>query len=193
MPIPFAQIDSESIGLRNLQLYFWRNAVEHFYEMAANVDEYTFDEAVFDVDASMVIVLGGTSISQLLGQQWRNGNIKTNDDKPDRVPSMIELLNRIISGVEAEQLNGICPNDTKDTFADFVRLYDALRHFGEPKEDEVAALDKDSLCRYMTTLQNIWHIVATRRPKEPVFLKEADFTHCFEFPEPTPDLGLPPA
>lgn len=75
MPIPFAEIEIEGSGVANLQLWFWRNAVERFLRMEESVADYD-EEADFFVEASTVIVLAGTSVSQLLGQQWRSGNVK---------------------------------------------------------------------------------------------------------------------
>lgn len=182
MPIPFAQIDSEDSHLTNLQLYFWRCAVETFEQMCEVFDDYVEDEAAFCVDASILLVLAGTSVSQLLGQQWRDGIIKEDRDKPDRVPEIRELIDRMIGDTDKENLVSISPSHVKSSFKEFIKVYDGIRHFGEPKQKVLDALTHKKVTEFMETLQHVWRIVAKMRP-HPSELRPVDFGNDFQFPD----------
>jgi hypothetical protein len=155
----FATGDSSGPKVNNLQRTFWHLAINGFQDLLekwqryaveeegdeSEYEDYTEDD--FVVDAAAVLILAGTSVTQLMGQ---------NVD-PHR--------GRVLPPRQAyEQLVGHPPSDD---FADFIRVYDALRHFGPPKYEAVEAITPHSLCQHLRAAQSVWRDVLERR-NEPI-------------------------
>lgn len=165
----FAVGDSEGPDVANLQLNFWRLAVQKFDEIRGKwdthvlvpgeVDDAEYTENEFVVDAATAIVLAGTSVSELAGQNVEPRGNQT----PDLRPALRTLLGAAIPA----KMEG------------FIKIYDDLRHFGQAKYDAVASISEQDLCEYLLAAQEIW-VAVLRRLGRPV---DNDFSHRFEFPE----------
>ena len=166
----FAEIDSEGPDISNLQRRFWKLAVEAFEQ----IQEHWVSEAVsddieepddtpeyvaqdFEVDAAVAIVLAGTSISELLGQ-----NVEVSDSM---VPDISKAWQKI-HGTKASQ-----------ELREFVKIYNALRHFGEPKHQIVRDITEEALCQHFKTAQEVW-VSMLQKCRRPV---TSEFKHRFEF------------
>jgi hypothetical protein len=170
MPIPFAELSSENPGVVwNLQLHFWRNAVEHFRAIQEAWDDYEAREVIFEVDACMVIVLAGTSVAQLLGQQY---------DGPG-MPAPRRLFQGKISGVDLSSLG--FPSDLPARFEDLLDTYDAIRHFGEPKHEKIRAITEQKLCDLLNTARQVWRLIAHVGGYSPM-PNEDEFSYEFRLP-----------
>jgi len=155
----FAFGDSNGPNINNLQRNFWHLALDGFNDLLQKwqrytvgeeddeqgSDEYTEDD--FVVDAAVVLILAGTSVTQLIGQ-----NV---DPNGDRVPPPRQAY---------EHLLGHPPSDD---FVNFIDLYDALRHFGSPKYDAIQAITPEHLCQHLHTAQSVWQNVLRYR-NEPI-------------------------
>jgi hypothetical protein len=151
----FATGDSCGPNVNNLQRTFWRLALDGFQDLLEKWQRYAvheednepegddYTEWDFVVDAAAVLILAGTSITQLIGQ-----NI---DSDGDRVPPPRRAYDELLG------------HPPSDRFADFVKVYDALRHFGPPKYEAVYAITPDSLCQHLRTAQSVWHEVLEHR------------------------------
>jgi len=144
----FACGDSVGPDVANLQLNFWRHALDRFREIQARWRRYAIPEGgtepedlqytqnEFVVDAATAIVLAGTSIAELVGQNTEAQEGRT----PDIRKGLAELLGRPLRPeVEA-----------------FLAIYDALRHFGPAKHNAIWDLTEDLFCQHMETAQGIW-------------------------------------
>jgi len=182
MAVPFAEICTDRPLMWNVQLGFWRDAVEHFEAMLENADVYDEDdnEAIFGVDAAIVLVLAGTSVSILLGQQWSDNRLREEGDRDGRVPPPITLLNRLLNEVQASVRAG-CPGDLASRFASANEMYEAIRHFGEPKHEIVGQLNPDILVRHLNVLQMVWNLVIEWRQVHDQYIPN-DFQHQFAWP-----------
>jgi hypothetical protein len=134
-----------------------KNAV--FEDSNHLVDDDAYNEDDFIIDASVTLVLAGTSVAALLGQNAYSGGNKT--------PSPREAYKNIIKDPT--------PHDVEA----FLNIYDALRHLGPSKYDEIGNITKEDLCYYMNTAQNIWQDVLKYRNSN---IGE-DFQHNFRFLE----------
>lgn len=167
----FAFGDSSGPNVNNLQRNFWHLALDGFKDLLQKwqrysageegdeleSDDYTEDD--FVVDAAAVLILAGTSVTQLIGQ-----NV---DPDGDRVPPPRQAY---------EQLLGHPPSDD---FVNFIEVYDALRHFGSPKYDAVQAITPEHLCQHLRTAQSVWRDVLGHRD-EPI---GDHLQNDFAFPE----------
>ena len=168
----FATGDSSGPNVTNLQLAFWQLAVDAFDriiekwkiyavdeeggEVAVN-DDYTENE--FVIDAAVALVLAGTSISELIGQ-----NVPPDGDKTPHLRPAYKILVR-------DQI----PNDVEAFFS----IYDSLRHFGPAKYDAVYEITQESFCEHLKTAQSIWQDVLRWRNAE----VGEEFRRDFRFPE----------
>lgn len=151
----FAYGDSSGPNVNNLQRNFWRLALDGFNDLLEKwrrysvkeesyepeSDEYTEND--FVVDSAAVIILAGTSVTQLIGQNVVSNGV--------RVPPPRQAY---------EQLLG---NPPSGDFVNFINLYDALRHFGSPKYDAVEAITPERLCEHLRTAQSVWQDVLRHR------------------------------
>lgn len=146
----FAFGDTNGPDISNLQLTFWRLACERFSMIKlhwqdsvvarAGEDDPDYTENEFKVDAATTIVLAGTSISELIGQ-----NVST--DRTGRTPSPREGLTQLLG-------EGVPPGADA-----LIAIYDDLRHFGPAKHTAVWDLTEDLLCEHLRTAQQIWGAV----------------------------------
>lgn len=141
----FSEQDSEGPDLVNFQLSFWRLAVEKFETVKADWQEFAVEEGDeneeytdndFVIDAAVALVLAGTSVTELIGQ-----NIPAKGDRTENLrPGYKQLIADPIPGdVEA-----------------FFQIYDDLRHFGPAKYDAIRRITEEKFCEYMSTAQAIW-------------------------------------
>ena len=168
----FASGDSSGPNVANLQLTFWQLAVDMFdriiekwriyavdeegEEPEAN-DDYTENE--FVIDAAVALVLAGTSIAELIGQ-----NVSPYGDRTPHLRPAYKILVR-------DQI----PDDVEAFFS----IYDSLRHFGPAKYEAVDEITQESLCEYLKTAQSMWQDVLKKRSAE---IGE-EFRRNFRFPE----------
>jgi phytoene dehydrogenase-like protein len=162
----FAIGQSEGPNLANLQLSFWRLAVHQFdcikerwkqyaVENENEVQDYTEDG--FVIDASVALVLAGTSVAELIGQNVPPDGTNT----PHLRPAYKQLVNDPIPA-EVEE---------------FFPIYDSLRHFGPVKHHTIEAITEQTLCEYLATAQEVWKDVL-RKLGAPI---QHDFRHTFAF------------
>jgi len=160
----FSDVDSEGSNLVNFQLSFWRLAVEQFnrinekwrafaVEEDDESEEYTEND--FVIDAAVALVLAGTSVTELMGQN---------------VPAAGNRTEGLRSAYKA-RLDDPIPADIEAFFA----IYDALRHFGPAKHLAIDELTEDGFCRHLNAAQNIWNRVMGGRNQCD------DFKHTFTF------------
>ncbi len=166
----FAELDSEGPDISNLQRRFWELAVRSFDEIKEHWNQEAVSDDIeepettpeyqaqdFEVDAAVAIVLAGTSISELLGQ-----NVTPHGSA---VPAITKAWGEI-HGKEP-------PEDLRD----FVKVYDALRHFGPPKHDAVRNITEEEFCKHFRTAQDVWTSVLHKRGRP---ITDA-FKHTFDF------------
>lgn len=166
----FAELDSDGPDVSNLQRRFWELAVgsfdkikEHWNQDAVSDDTEEPETAPryqsqdFEVDAAVAIVLAGTSISELLGQ-----NVAADGSF---VPDIIKAWSKF-HGTPP-------PQDLKD----FVTLYEALRHFGPPKHEAVRNITEEGFCNHLRAAQDVWTSVLGKNGR-PI---TAEFKHTFDF------------
>lgn len=152
----FASADSPGPDVRNLQLKFWQLAVEMFDRIVDKWKEYAEDEEgegpessydytenEFVIDAAVALVLAGTSITELIGQ-----NV---DSEDKRTPPLRLGYKKLVK-------NPI-PDDVEDLFS----IYDSLRHFGPSKYDAVDEITQEDFCKHLKTAQSIWQGVLKNR------------------------------
>jgi hypothetical protein len=150
----FAIGASDGPDIANLQRHFWRHAIWHFREIQNKWREFAvpddtepedplYTQNEFLVDAAVAIVLAGTSIAELVGQNLEPEGGKT----PDLRPGLRTLL-----GPEYDS-----------TVDQFVSVYDNLRHFGPAKHDAIFGITEEALCEHMTTAQNIWRRILAQQ------------------------------
>lgn len=168
----FASGDSSGPNVANLQLTFWQLAVDMFDRIIKKWRIYAVDEEVegpeakddyteneFVIDAAVALVLAGTSIAELIGQ-----NVDTDGDRTPHLRPAYKILVR-----------DPIPDDVKAFFS----IYDSLRHFGPAKHVAVDKITQESLCEHLETAQSIWQDVLKKRSAE----IGAEFRHEFRFPE----------
>src|SRR5262245_6406264 len=111
----FASSNSEDPEITNIQLAFWRMAVKKYREIEQASSLGNTDTNYFFINATTTLILAGSSLTQLVGQNTCA--------QRGRVPSPKDALK--------EELG-----ETADLFSEiskFIDFYDDIRHFGEPK------------------------------------------------------------
>ncbi len=160
----FAELSSENYDISNLQLSFWRAAVAKFRQIELNEPGH-YDADDFIDNAAIVVVLAGTSLSQLVGQ-----NVAAEGERvPSPQQAIKDLANRSHRPYER----------VEQRLAWFLELYDSLRHFGRPKHSTVESLDEESLCESMNLVQDIWRMVLEIRGE----IVSDEFNHSFDVEE----------
>jgi hypothetical protein len=165
----FACWDSSGVTVKNLQLAFWDLAIQHFDEIREKwrqfapedrsvepEDEPAYSIDQFVEDAAVALVLAGTSVTILLGQ-----NTKSNGKE---VPAPKKAINQLFGS-------------SKTQWDRFIERYDALRHFGEPKWGLINGIDEDIVRQDFESAQEIWIAVLTKngRPIDDRFKKDFTF------------------
>ena len=132
-------------------------------------DDPEYDFGDFLEDAVVAIVLAGTSVSQLLGQN--------SPSKTSKIPSPKVAIAELLSH---SNFNSKTKEDLTNSFHEFVQVYDAVRHFGEAKHETIAQLTEESLCKHLTTCQDVWRFVLQsvygRKPSTGEFDRKFEFT-----------------
>jgi|GEM_PF-4379750 hypothetical protein len=168
----FASGDSNGPNVNNLQRNFWYLALDGFKHLLQKWERYSvredddklesednYTEDDFVVDAAVVLILAGTSVTQLIGQ-----NVNPVGD-------------RVLPPRQAyKQLLG---HPVSDDFVKFIDVYDSLRHFGSPKYDAVEAITPENLCQHLRIAQSAWCDVLRHRGEPIGDHLQNDFT----FPE----------
>lgn len=160
-PKVFASRGTDEDFLYNLQLVFWDLAVEKFRGIQQkakksgvcaghNPDNY-FDEDFLE-DACVVIVLLGTSLTQLLGMQDKFKGVPE-----DKLPEPYQLLCQLTSRISVENQDVI--RSTKKRFEKLVTVYNRIRHFGLAHEATARNITYASLCGFMNTGRDVWIVV----------------------------------
>lgn len=167
----FGTGDSNGPNVNNLQHTFWQLAVERFeallkkwenytvYKYEDELEEYEYTEDNFVVDTAVVLILAGTSISHILGQNT--------DPEGDRVLSSLQAYQKLLGYPASGDIKA------------FIDVYDALRHFVSPKFEAVDSITPDKLCKHLRTAQSIWCEVLKRRGEQIGEHLQIEFT----FPE----------
>ena len=166
-PRRFAMGSTDGPDISNLQLNFWRLAVQKFEEIQEKWRRYAIDETSdnwpeyteneFKVDAAIALVLAGTSIAELVGQN---------------LPCASERTKPLGGGLD-DLFGGNPPSGTKA----LIKIYNDLRHFGAPKHEAVWGVTEEILCEHLKVAQKIWLAVLKRQGHS----ANEDFRHSFVF------------
>jgi len=133
----FAEETSEDPDVFNIQLTTWEIAVDRWRQLEERYGDAPCDFNDFFEEACVILVLAGTSVSQLLGQ-------KTASTSPC-VPGVGRLLDELV------------PEPTlRSKLKEFNGTYEDLRHFGEPKHESVVSIDETHFTEWMQALQKLW-------------------------------------
>lgn len=151
----FCYLDSSGdIDHTNLQLYSLRQAARCWNELAEELSAYG-EEGVEQIKERLVFIVNclGLSLSQLLGQNWSSKDQKKMDEPGN-------LLSNILNSSHVKKVDKARLNKG---FQDIFRVYGAIRHFGEVKDDEnyriVHELNLSVLKRYKRITVDLWDIV----------------------------------
>jgi hypothetical protein len=146
----FAMGTSDGPNAVNFQLSFWRDSlivfahIKNMWNKNASVDyannSATYTEDNFVVDAARGIIMAGTSISVLLGQ---NTAPDTNKRGAQRTKSFEKAACELGISLDTDEV-------------DFVNHYDRFRHFGIAWHTYIETLDVDKYCDLMATAQSLW-------------------------------------
>lgn len=96
----------------------------------------------------VVIDLLGLSLSQLLGQNVPG--------KKEELPAPADLLDMVLNNLPLERSR---KNAIKHKFKEFIKDYDACRHFGLPKYETVAKITFEQTGKYVELTLLIWDTV----------------------------------
>lgn len=119
----FASFTSEGPDRANLQLYTLAKAIEHWRATHRAATEYPREKPEWLLERYVfTIVLFGTSVTQLLGQ-----NVAEADLEATRTPSPGDIYRSTF---------GFARHD-KHRFEEFFKFYDKCRHFGVCKKDTI--------------------------------------------------------
>ncbi|MCC6680178.1 MAG: hypothetical protein IT445_04665 [Phycisphaeraceae bacterium] len=137
----FATLSSEDPSVYNIQLTTWKISVDRWRDLKRECkDGYCDFNNLFE-EACVILLLAGTSMSQLLGQ---NTSMKTDD-----VPGLNQLLNELVP--DAKQ---------RAVLKEFNEIYEDLRHFGESKHKNILGVDGTLFTKWMDAIQRIWIDIA---------------------------------
>jgi len=111
------------------------------------------DESSWIERAAMCVTDLGTSVSQLLGQNFAT---------EDRIPAPTELFIRLLNAARKKGVT--IPETIEDRFSALIKAYDQLRHFGPSKHQSVREalnndFDNQRLAEYFTVAQETWRLV----------------------------------
>lgn len=133
----FAEQTSEDPSVFNIQLTTWKIAIDRWRAIEKQYRYEYCDFNSFFEEACVVLVLAGTSTSQLLGQNTASTS--------SHVPPVDVLLDELVSD------EPLC-----STLKEFNSIYEDLRHFGEPKHSSVISIDGKHFTQWMLALQKLW-------------------------------------
>ena len=140
----FATLNSEEADITNIQLHFWQQAIRKYNLLEQqSLDEDSDYDQDFLVEAIEILILVGSSLTQLIGQNAYFSQKNINDEW---VPTPQKLLSQEFSN--EEPLYNDCIT--------FMTFYDDIRHFGEPKHRSVDNFSEEKFVEYMNTAQELW-------------------------------------
>ena len=143
----------------NLQLAFWRRCIAEFEglrDLASSDGGYP--ARAFAERAAIAVVLAGTGMAQLLGQNDPDYPRRADRDhvaQPDKIAASLGVAD--------------------DDFAEFIRVYNDLRHFGPPRFADpdaigVRLLEQDApalILRILRASHGAWCRIVGRGGNEP--------------------------
>lgn len=138
----------------NLQLYSLRKAAVGWNDLVQATAARGAD-GVDDLKERLAFILVclGLSLLQLLGQN------SPSPDK-DRMDEPRALLRKILNGSHVDRLTRRCLNNT---FKDFLRYYDSVRHFGKNRDEMnyriIDRLTLQELDRFCCMTIEVWNTV----------------------------------
>lgn len=153
----FAEQTSEDPSVFNIQLETWKIAIERWRSLEKRFRDDECDFNSFFEEACVILVLAGTTASQLLGQNT-SSTLR-------RVPDVKDLLKELVPNCELRL-----------TLKEFDLTYEDLRHFGEPKHNNVIMIDGMHFTQWMLAVQQLWIVLG--RPSENI--KRDWFQNTFE-------------
>lgn len=130
----------------NLQLYALRKAWRTWEELGQRRNDLI--ESRIRERCVIVVDLLGLSISQLLGQNAPHESVKV--EAPRRLLS--GLLRRV--GCHEGRRE-----DLETGFAEFMSFYDDIRHFGQPKHENLDRLDFATTAAFVDLSIEIWDLI----------------------------------
>jgi len=147
----YCHLDSAfNIENTNLQLYSLKKAAEEWNELVDLVNEIGI-ERVDNLKERLVFITNcfGLSLSQLLGQN--SPSINKNRMDPPR-----KLFPILLKEADSDEMS---KKKLKSDFEDFLKFYDAIRHFGKVKHKSIDKLNFDKLEYFKNMTIEIWDIV----------------------------------
>lgn len=129
----------------NIQLTTWRIAVERWRDLEERFCDSECGFNTFFEEACVILVLAGTSASQLLGQNTSSTS--------SNVPPIKKLIEELVSD-----------SKLRSTLREFDTAYEDLRHFGAPKQPSVLDIDGNHFTQWMLAIQSLW--IALGNPTE---------------------------
>ena len=153
----FAEQTTEDPNVFNIQLATWKIAIDRWRDLEERFRDRGCDFNEFFEEACVILVLAGTSTSQLLGQNTSNPS--------SHVPNVENLVDELVADPQL-----------RSTLREFNLTYEDLRHFGEPKHARVMDIDGEHFTRWMLALQTLW--VKLGRPSK--LIKKSWLRNAFE-------------
>ena len=164
----YAVATSAGPEIANLQLASWHQAVQLYREYA----EQSFgadggiDPNAFEI-ATVAVILAGTSVTQLLGQNADPSGI--------RVPSPVNMLRDLVDS-DPDGLRLL------SDYSKCNRLYDDLRHFGSHKYEHVDSIDPPSFAHFFTVCQDVWlYVLKAKFGRQKGADEEIDWHLSYQF------------
>lgn len=138
LDLVIAHAGSGGINVVNLQHLFLL-AAYNFRDQQCGIYDGKMSRCQEIAIYSVIVVLVGTALSQVLGQKWsREESIRNNHtDHKQRVPNLKKLINSYVLDV-----------DLKDRLSKSNRIYDSIRHFGYPKYPDVSCINRKWAYQY---------------------------------------------
>lgn len=131
----------------NLQLFSLRAAISYWKDFQGISSPSLSQEKQYGM---LITVLLGSSLAQLLGQ---NFNLHKNSQQVDKPDTLLSNLFKTIR---------ISPQDQQRIqreFSDFIVDYDACRHFGPPKHARLDDFTRNKIKKFVALTKEIWNIV----------------------------------
>ncbi len=133
----FAEQSTEDPSVFNIQLATWKIAIDRWRDLEKRFREEECGFNKFFEEACIILVLAGTSASQLLGQNTSSTS--------SHVPNVENLLAELVPDPKL-----------RSTLKEFNSTYEDLRHFAEPKHASVIDINGEHFTRWMLALQSLW-------------------------------------
>ncbi len=147
----YCHLDSaNNIENTNLQLFSLRKAASEWNDLTYLVKERGIKK-VDDLKERLVFITNcfGLSLSQLIGQNSPSIN-KNRMESPGKLfPNLLK---------EAD-LDNITKEKVQSDFNDFLKYYDAIRHFGKVKHKSIDELNFAKLKYFKNMTIEIWDII----------------------------------